>query len=72
MFLYRYYKNKLKLKISLHLKFLRHFIVKRDIIVKFLSLNIKSETTSYISETESMYSIQTVFVFKSFSSLMTA
>ena len=72
MFPRRHYENKLKLKISLHLKSSRHSAVKRDIIVRSLSLNVKSETTPCISETESMYSIQTAFVFKSFSSPMTA
>ena len=72
MFSHRHCENKLKLKISLHLKSLRHFTVKRDIIVRSLSLNVKSKITSCISETESMYSIQTAFIFKSFSSLTTA
>ena len=71
MLSHRHYENKLKLKISLHFKSLRHSAVKREIIVKSLSLNVKSEITSCISETESTYLIQTVFIFKSFSSLIT-
>ena len=72
MFSRRHCGNKLKPKTSLHLKSLRHSAVKRDIIVRSLSPNVKSKTTSCISETESMYSIQTAFVFESFSSLTTA
>ena len=68
MFSHRHCENKLKLKTSLDLKSLRHSAVKRDIIARSLSLNVKSETTPYISETGSMYSIQTAFVFKSSSS----
>ena len=72
MFPRRHCENKLKPKTSLHLKSSRHSAVKCDIIVRSLSLNVKSEITPCISKTESMYSIQTAFVFESFSSLMTA
>ena len=72
MFPRRHCRNKLKPKTSLHLKSLRHSAVKRDIIARSLSLNVKSETTPCISETGSMYSTQTAFIFESFSSLTTA
>ena len=56
MFSHRHCENKLKSKISLHLKSLRHFAVKCNIIVRFFSLNMKSETTSVTSKGDHLLS----------------
>ena len=64
-------ENKSRIMINSHLKFSKHFEMKRDIITKSLSRNARNETTRCIFETKSTYSTLIVFVFKLFNSLTT-
>ena len=49
------------------LKFLKHFTMKCNIIAESLSQNVRIELTHYTFIKESIFQIQIVFIYKSFS-----
>ena len=52
---------------NLLLKFLKHFAMKCDITAEFPLQNVRIKSTHYTFTEESMFQIQIIFIYKSFS-----